>query len=427
VPIGYPIGNTTCYVLDQYLQPVPAGVVGELFVGGDGVARGYLRRPDLTADKFVPDPFGEPGSRLYSTGDLGRHRRDGVIEFLGRVDRQVKMRGFRIEPGDIESCLVESGRVREVSVQVDRDRSGDEILVAYVVPAGPDVDLEELREYASGRLPRYMLPAVFAPLAALPLNANGKLDARALRDALPAARTAGAVVEPRTATEGRLEAIWRDVLDLDTLSVHDDFFALGGTSARAAGAVSRARMVFRCDVPLRLLFEHPTVASLSEAVDRLRAPAPQAVAPAPTVEIPLPPPPVPQPQPVPVTRVERAVAGGDTHERLAAIWKDVLDLEQLGPNDNFFAVGGHSLNANRAVSRAKVVFQREIPLRLLFQNPTLAGFAAAIDGLDEEDEAGDELRTLAAPAPGHQTVEGLLEAVEELSDEDVRRLLDTRS
>jgi amino acid adenylation domain-containing protein len=433
VPIGYPIGNTQCYVLDQYLQPVPAGVVGELLVGGDGVARGYLGRPDLTAEKFVPDPFGgDPGGRLYATGDLGRHRSDGVLEFLGRVDRQVKMRGFRIEPGEIEACLLESGRVREVSVQVEKDRGGGDILVAYVVPTEPGVDLDGLREHVRGRVPPYMLPALFVPLAALPLNANGKLDVRALRDALPAARTGGGVVEPRTATEGRLDAIWRDVLDLDAFSVHDDFFALGGTSLAAARLVARARTVFRRDIPLRLAFEHPTVASFAEAIDRLRSAGPRAPAPVaePPAEAARPPAEVagpPSEVAEPPAQTAGAGTGSETLERLAAIWKEVLDVEQLGPDDNFFAVGGHSLNANRAVSRAKAVFHREIPLRLLFQNPTLTAFAAAIDRLDTGDEDDEELRTMPAPAPGQETVEQLLETVEELSDEEVRRLLEPGS
>ncbi|HSR23163.1 MAG TPA: amino acid adenylation domain-containing protein, partial [Candidatus Eisenbacteria bacterium] len=429
VPIGYPISNTTCYVFDQYLQPVPAGVTGELFIGGDGVARGYLGRPDLTAEKFVPDALGGvPGARLYASGDLGRHRPDGALEFLGREDRQVKLRGFRIEPAEVESALLESGRLREVSVQVDRDRLGTEMLVAYVVPAEPGVTQDELREHLRDRVPRYMLPSLFVPLAALPLNANGKLDTRALREALPNARSDAAPVEPRTVTEGRLDAIWRDLLDLDTLGVDDDFFTLGGTSLKAARLVARARTVFRSDIPLRLAFEHPSVASFAEAVDRLRSaatpatgearPAPPAPAPAPP---PVPPPPVPPP---PAERDETPIP---TADRLAAIWKEVLEVDELSPDDNFFTVGGHSLNANRAISRAQAVFGREIPLRLLFQNPTLAAFAAAIDRLDGAREDGEEPRLASAATAGQGAVDGLLEAVEELSDEEVRRLIGPNS
>jgi amino acid adenylation domain-containing protein len=455
VPIGYPIGNTTCYVLDQYLQPVPHGVTGELYVGGDGVARGYLSRPDLTADKFVPDPFaGEPGARLYSTGDLGRHRDDGMLEFLGREDRQVKMRGFRIEPAEVEACVLDSGLAREVSVQVERDRAGGEMLVAYVVPPGGDsVDVDALREHVRTRVPAYMLPSLFVPIAALPLNANGKLDVRALREALPTARPETATIEPRTGTEGRLDALWRDVLDLDRLSMDDDFFALGGTSRQAARLVTRAGRVFGERIPLGLLFEHPTVAAFAEAIDRLRspaAPAVPAVPAAPVAVAPSPPPPAPPPMPVtppapiiaapppprpapPPPRAARP-ASADTEELLAAIWREVLEVDELGPNDNFFTIGGHSLNANRAVARAQAAFGRDIPLRLLFQNPTLSAFAAAVGSLeDEEPGFEDELRPLpAAPlrataAHGQPSIEQLLEAVEELSDEEVRRLIGSGS
>ncbi|MBB5958030.1 amino acid adenylation domain-containing protein [Saccharothrix tamanrassetensis] len=267
VVIGPPIGNTRLYVLDAGLEPVPPGVVGELHIGGMGVARGYHGRPDLTADRFVPDPFSPtPGSRLYATGDLVRHRADGTLDFLGRADHQVKVRGFRIELGEIETALLESGEVRE-AVVVPRDGR----LVAYVVPEKRSDDLwARLRVGLAERLPEYMLPATAVVLDALPLTPNGKTDRSALPE--PTWATAGERVAPRDAVEEVLAGIWREVLGLTEIGVHDDFFALGGHSLLAAKVLARVHGAFAVTVPIGRMFAAPTIAGMASALASLDSP-----------------------------------------------------------------------------------------------------------------------------------------------------------
>lgn len=422
VPIGYPISNTTCYVLDRYRWPVPAGVVGEIFVGGDGVARGYLGQPGVTADRFVPDPFGdEPGARLYRTGDLGRYRYDGAVEFLGRIDRQVKIRGFRIEPGDVEACLLRSGQVSQAAVQVGRDAGGDDMLIAYLVPQAAALDLDDVRSYLRGQLPTYLLPGAFVTLPSLPLNANGKLDAHALAR-LTAAGTGGTreIVEPRTATEGRLDALWRETLDAEAFGIHDDFFELGGDSLAATSLAARIRAVFRCEVPLRLLFEFPTISALAEVIDKLRTSGP-------------PPTPVNQEQSAAEPGGEPArhapeAAASPTRDRVAGIWREVLDSPAIGIHDDFFAVGGHSLKAIKIVSRIRADLGVEVPLALVFEHRTIAGLADAIDAVRAESAgvtpeavpAEQRDSPAAGPAAG---VRDLIEHVADLSDDDIERLL----
>jgi aspartate racemase len=237
VPIGRPIANTRVYVLDADGMPVPVGVPGELYVGGAGLARGYLARPALTAERFVPDPFGSAaGERLYRTGDRVRWRPDGNLEYLGRLDRQVKLRGFRVEPGEIEAELTRHPAVLEAAVVVREDPGGERRLVAYLVPARADAPLSSnaLREHLSLRLPEYMVPAAFVWLEALPLTPQGKVDRAALPapSSDPARRDAEPVgtVAPRTPAEARLAEIWAQVLGLDHVGIHDNFFSLGGDS-----------------------------------------------------------------------------------------------------------------------------------------------------------------------------------------------------
>ena len=264
VPIGTPVGDRRVYLLDPEMNPVPTGVAGEVFVGGPAVPIGYLGRPGLTAERLVPDPFAaEPGARLYRTGDLARRGEDGTLEFVGRVDFQLKLRGFRVEPEEVERALAAHPAVRE-AVVVPRD----ERLVAYVVAEEEaEADPRELRTYLRARLPEYMVPAVVVPLDALPLTRHGKVDRRALPAPEHAAeeRRDGA---PATPAQEILAGVWAEVLGMERVGVHDDFFALGGHSLRAMQVVSRAREIFGVDLPLTALFEAPTVAGLAEAVEQ---------------------------------------------------------------------------------------------------------------------------------------------------------------
>ncbi|MFP2934436.1 non-ribosomal peptide synthetase, partial [Pyxidicoccus sp. 3LG] len=240
VCIGRPVLNVRTYVLDEARQPVPVGVTGELYVGGEGVARGYLDQPGLTAERFVPDPFAsEPGQRLYRSGDRARWRTDGTLEYLGRGDSQVKVRGFRIEPGEIEAALLRHPRVHEVLVLVREDVPGDKQLVAYAVPrAGETLDVAELKGWLAERLPAFLVPQSLVALTALPLLPNGKVDRRAL-PAPQLSRAPAGAEGPRTQWEEKLAALWKELLRLEHVGVHDDFFELGGHSLLATRLVSR--------------------------------------------------------------------------------------------------------------------------------------------------------------------------------------------
>lgn len=272
IPIGRPIANTQVYILDRHGRPAPIGVTGELYIGGHGVARGYSKRPELTAEKFIPDPFRhEPGARLYRTGDLARYRADGSLECLGRIDHQIKLRGFRIELDEISAVLATHPEVHDSVVVVREDRPDDKRLVAYVVPrSATELTAGTLRAYARSKLPDYMVPATFVMIAALPRTPNGKINRRALP--VPDAEQHDlepTFVAPQTTTEQVLAAIWADVLDRRSIGVHDNFFELGGHSLLAAQLISRVRMSLAVDLPLRSLFEAPTVAGLATTVESL--------------------------------------------------------------------------------------------------------------------------------------------------------------
>jgi amino acid adenylation domain-containing protein len=278
VPIGRPIANTRAYVLNECLQPQPDGVAGELFIGGAGVSTGYLNQPAETSSRFIADPFtAETGARLYRTGDRVRSLRDGNFEFLGRIDNQIKVRGFRVEPGEIETVLSMHPLVQQAVVVGSSDGENStavasaDRLVAYVVTPGVPPSTEELRSFLAERLPDYMIPSVTVALKALPLTANGKID----RAALPKPEETRPelmrlFVAPRNETEKELAGIWAGLLKVDAVGVNDNFFELGGHSLLATQVVSRMRQAFRTEIPLRSLFEAPTVAGLAERIEAAR-------------------------------------------------------------------------------------------------------------------------------------------------------------
>ena len=268
-PIGHPIDNACIYLLDTFLQPVPVGVPGEVYIGGDCLARGYLHRPDLTEKKFIDHPFA-PGERLYKTGDLAQYLTDGAIQFLGRLDSQVKIRGFRVELGEIEMLVTQHPAVKTVAVMVREDRPGDKKLVAYIVPKDiRSYTSGEVRDFLKQRLPDYMIPAAFVSIDTLPMTPSGKVNLRAL----PPPETSGlekAYVPPRSPLEVELTEIWADILNLQKIGIHDNFFEIGGHSLLATQVMARITSAFQQDVPLQHIFEHPTIAQLAEYIETIR-------------------------------------------------------------------------------------------------------------------------------------------------------------
>ena len=282
LPIGRPVLNTQLYVLDPHLQPVPVGVPGELCVGGIGVGRGYLNQPELTQKVFIPNPFAqEAGSRLYKTGDKARYLSDGNIEFLGRIDDQVKIRGFRIELGEIEAVLGQHPDVREVVTISWEDQPGNQHLVAYVVSKGKsDAISSELRSFLKDKLPNYMIPSAIVSLEKIPLTPNGKVDRRALPAPDFQHSLTTSFVPPHTPTQEVIANLWAQVLGMEKVGIHNNFFELGGHSLLATQVISRLQTEFCVQLPLRRLFEFPTIAELSELIETFLWAAQDSAAPA---------------------------------------------------------------------------------------------------------------------------------------------------
>jgi amino acid adenylation domain-containing protein len=270
VPIGRPIPNTRLYILDRHLNPTPIGVAGEIHIGGVGLARGYLDRSGLTAERFMPDPFSlKRGARVYKTGDLARHLSDGNVEYLGRLDRQLKIRGYRVELGEVEATLASHESVADAVVTAIDDGQAGKRLAAYFVFKVEATAVEVLRDYLRTKLPDYMVPTLFIPLPSIPLTPNGKVDLAALPAAVPGSQLSGReYLAPRSPVEEMLAGIWSEILGVERIGVNDNFFELGGHSLLAAQVLSRLREVFKIDFPLIGLFEAPVVADLAERIEK---------------------------------------------------------------------------------------------------------------------------------------------------------------
>jgi len=390
VSIGRGIEGTWLYVLDRHQQPAPVGVPGELYIGGLGVVRGYLGRPELTAERFVSDPFRQAaGARMYRTGDRARWRADGAVEFLGRVDHQLKLRGFRIEPGEIEAVLESHPGVRQAVVVAREDEPGDVRLVGYVVTAEPAPEAAALRGYLQQRLPEHMVPSALVTLAALPLTPNGKVDREALPAPTVTRSTQAAFVAPRSPLELQLAEVWRQVLSVDRVGVHDDFFSLGGHSLLVLQVVSGARGA-GLHLEVRQVFEHPTIAGLAAALASAPASggtAQQAVSAAPHAE-----------DDLPLTLNQRWYVETFDVERhtwvLTALWQVpaglTLDLAQL-----------------RAAAARVIAHHDALRMRLYRTNP---GWAQRLERTAEAPVEEHDLRDL-SPDERHRAV---VEAASEL-------------
>jgi hypothetical protein len=265
--IGRPLANTRFYILDPELRLLPAGVTGQLHIGGSGVARGYLNREELTADKFIPDPFSQDKSaRLYKTGDLARFLPDGNVECLGRVDHQLKIRGFRVEPGEVETVLRLHEGIADAVVTARPDSLGEYRLIGYVISRNGPLPATHLRDFARAQLPLYMVPAQFVFLKKFPLTPNGKIDIRNLPSPGQAIESTNNHVEPRSSSEQRLAKIWQEVLTLPRVGIDDDFFNLGGDSLTATRAFARTNQAFGTALTLREMLDHPTIRALSTVI-----------------------------------------------------------------------------------------------------------------------------------------------------------------
>nr|AEG64696.1 LpmB [Streptomyces viridochromogenes] len=375
VPIGRPFWNTRAYVLDAALRPVPPGVAGELYVGGVVLARGYWQRADLTAERFTADPYGPSGARMYRTGDLARWNRDGQLVYVGRVDDQVKVRGFRIELGEIQAVLAAHSQVAQAAVVVREDRPGDQRLVAYLVAAG-DEPVTELHEHTAAQLPDYMVPTAFVTLTELPLTVNGKLDRRALPAPDYGTETTGRA--PRTPREEILCTLFAEVLGLESaVSIDDDFFALGGHSLLATKLVSRIRTALGAELPIRQLFETPTIAGVSELL-ATDSPARPALTPA-----------DPRPARVPVSYAQQRLRFLDLLEDGSTAYNAPGALRLTGPLDREALEHALADVVARHESLRTVFGEDEEGFTQIVLDPRDAVIGLDVRDVDEERLAGE--------------------------------------
>jgi amino acid adenylation domain-containing protein len=367
VTVGRPIANTQVYLLDGHGQPVPIGVPGELYIAGDGLAHGYLNRAQLTEERFPPNPFSDrPGARMYATGDLARYKADGRIEVLGRMDLQVKIRGFRIELGEIETALNTLPGVANAVVVAQPDPSAGHRLVAHVVPGDGDKPpaVMDMRNALLERLPDYMVPSYFAHADELPLTPNGKTD----RLALPTVDRSQLVTEtayraPETAVEEDLARICADLLGLERVSIDSNFFAIGGHSLLGTQFAMRIRAASGVDVPLRVFFERPSLRELARYIEESG---------------------------------QSRVAPTDSERVVAGIWADVLGVESVPLDTDFFELGGDYQQATRLLSEIESRLDTRLPLSKLFETPTVRGLAATLG----RDDWGTQWKSLVAVSPG---------------------------
>jgi thioesterase domain-containing protein/acyl carrier protein len=390
IPIGQPVANTQVYILDEHQRPVTAGLAGELYIGGDGLARGYLNNPDVTKEKFITDPFSSnPEARLYKTGDRVRYLANGLIDFIGRVDQQVKIRGYRIEPGEIESCLTNHQSINKSVVRIFESGRGKE-LVAYFESTAVDLDEQTVKSYLASQLPEYMIPARIIKLEQLPISKNGKID----HHNLPSVNEITEEQEhqdrePLGDTEQALANIWSELLHQENINRHDNFFALGGHSLLATQLLSRIGTKFDLDIPLRQIFTTPTIASLAGFIDQSRMHAlvsqvvlnQQARLRSPENR------PLYQEQMGSKSNSDEELNCNDSIEaRLIRIWEKVLAHRPINRNSHFFETGGHSLLGVKLVYEIDKAFRVQLPLASLFEYPVLYQLAEAIEHNEIETE-----------------------------------------
>src|SRR6185295_11872600 len=384
--IGRPLAGTQAHVLDGRLRSVPLGVPGELYLGGAGVSRGYLRRPELTAERYVPDPFGAAGARMYRTGDLIRYLPDGQLEYLGRIDHQVKVRGFRVELGEVEAALAAHPALAAAVVVAREDPSGDRRLVAYGVPlpAAAPPSGREIRDFLRQRLPEFMTPSQVVLLAELPRTPNGKVDRRAL-PAPEAARTGGvqAFAAPRTPEEQLLAGIWCEILGRERIGLDEDFFALGGHSLLAAQLIWRVGQVCGVEVPLQALFESPTLRSLAAVVESARrqgAEAPPALVP------------VPREGPLPLSFAQERLWFLDLWEPGRPVYNIAIAVDFTGPLEpRALGRGVGEIVRRHEALRTLFVFHEGSPVQEITPPSPLPLPVIDLSGLGEQgrrDEAG---------------------------------------